>query len=452
MDIEKDVSRPIKILLWAAACLFLLAKAPSITAMESQKAPTKKPNVILIVCDAMRADHLGVYGYRRNTSPAIDRLSRESVLFKNAISQAPTTIPSVLQLMTGNFLQGEKIDPKDITLAEALSQNGYATAAIVDNPNFELYNTGVARGFQDFYRNAVLDSTVEGQHYKTKTPADVVTQTAIRWLKKTSQRPFFLWLHYFDPHDPYSPPYALDLPFVDEHESAWTGDIRNTFLYAPDREKRPYTETDRLHLIDLYDAEIYYLNLCLQDLFDDLRKYGLYDESLIILTADHGESFGEHGTWFHGRSVFDSEIRIPLIIKLPAGSRRQETVAHPVQLINVYPTILSLLGLNVPAGVRKKNILTATDPYGFLLYGDWIVVRGARWKLISDEKEKMEFVFDVEQDPGETRNLASEKPAVLRTLRDAKRDWLKTLPQSYEAAAKQSKELMDRLKSLGYIK
>ncbi len=204
------------------------------------------------------------------------------------------------------------------------------------------------------------------QHWKTKTPADCITAQAIRWLKKRdASRPVFLWLHYFDPHDPYLPPFADDMETLSRNSgSDFTGDIRNTFLFtAPNSDSaRHLPEKDRQHLVALYDAEIRYLDQSLGELFAFLKAAGLYRGSVIALSADHGESFGEHGLWMHGQSLYEAEVHVPLIVKFP-NQTRGERVRKPVQAIDIFPTVADTAQVST-TGLLPRWDQPATTPGG----------------------------------------------------------------------------------------
>lgn len=410
--------------------------------------------MILISIDTLRADHLGFWGYERDTSPNLDRLARESWAFKSSTSQAPHTIPSLLQLMTGQFFQHERIAPESTALAEYLKLHGYRTAAVVDNPIVELQVTDLQRGFDHFYANDVLDRDQAQQHWKTKMPADVITRQAVRWLDEHAEdeRPFFLWLHYFDPHDPYMPPFTADLPFAREvTDTEWTGDIRNTFLFQPSRPGSSFEEKDRQHLVNLYDAEIYYVDQALGDLFAHLEETELFDASLIVVTADHGEAFGERGRFTHGKSVHQEEIHVPLVVKPPFYRDPPREVLAPTQNVDILPTITSLVGIDPPARVDGRDLSTETPERAHVIWRDWVVLRTERYKLLSNEHTGETMLFDLVEDPGETRNLAAEEPEILRELVAEKDAWLETLPVSAEEVRRLSREEVERLEALGYL-
>jgi len=416
-----------------------------------------RPNVLLIVVDTLRADHLSAYGYPRATSPAIDALALDSVLFADAVSQAPVTVPSVLQILTGQLLIGRAIPNSTTTLAETLRSAGYATMAIVDNPVLESRPTGVETGFDSFYSNPILDERLDQQHYKTKTAADVITQRAIRWLdSRSDDRPFFGWLHYFDPHDPYMPPYPQDSPFlhpgaVGRDDSMRLGDIRRhpAASRAADSPRMP--DRDRDGLIDLYDSEIRYLDRSLLDLFEHMKSTDLYDDTLIVLTSDHGEAFGEHGEWMHGRSLYRNQLHVPLLIKLPKPDTRHRRVDTPVQLIDLVPTLCAYLGIDRPETANDRNILENDYSDTFTLWNFWIAVREGPWKLIYHLSKQQAHLYDLATDPTEQHDRAQSNPEILARLLAKKDALLAASWKHQEAALEQSAEQARQLEDLGYL-
>lgn len=433
----------------------LLSTLLSFAACSPKPEAPKQPNVILILVDTLRADRLGVYGYERNTTPSIDAFASRATVFENAISQAPHTIPSVLQIMTSKYKQGRELGEQDPTLAAVLQRAGYETVAIVENPHFEhrLDGHGLVYGFDQFYRNGFLHrESIEEQLWKTNTPADVITAQAKRWLRgRTSSRPFFLWLHYFDPHDPYMPPYSDDMESLSwTSESHFTGDLRSTFLFRPSREGDPsqFTDADRQHLSDLYDAEVEYLDQSLGELFEFLEEKALLDDALVILSADHGESLGEHDTWFHGRTLFDPEIHIPLLVKYPEQDLGERLDA-PAQAIDIYPTVLDTVGLEATGMMDGRSLRTKSSRPAFTYWNDWHVVREPRWKLVQRGDELL--LFDLKADPRETNDLADEQPAVVRRLLDESSNRLQEIEATAEELHDISREEVEHLRSLGYL-
>jgi arylsulfatase A-like enzyme len=415
----------------------------------------RPPDVIMITIDALRADHLGAYGYAPPVSPAIDAFAAEATVFEKAVAQAPHTVPSLLQIMTSKYRQGLEIPAPDITLAELLRNHGYRTAAVVDNALLELDATarGLMRGFGTFYRNGLLDTDPAQQHWKTKTPADCITAQAIRWVKQRDvSRPFFLWLHYFDPHDPYLPPFADNMEALSRQSgSDFTGDIRNTFLFtAPDSEAaRNLPEKDRRHLVDLYDAEIHYLDQSLGELFEFLKAKDVYRSSVIVVTADHGESFGEHGLWMHGQSLYEPEVHIPLLVKY-AGQTRGARVKTPVQAIDLFPTVAAVAQVST-AELALDGISVGrrqTEP-AFAFWGGWQLVETTDWKLL--QRGEQAQLFRLDTDPGELHDVAAAEPAVVSSLVAARTTRLSAMGDAAHTLRSESSATVERMRALGYL-
>jgi len=298
-------------------CLALLLPHPLIAATPSAR--KAKPNVILITIDTVRADHVGCYGATGIQTPTLDSLARDGIVFERAISQVPLTWPSHAAILTGTYpfqngvqdFTGQPLDPKFRTVAEAFKRSDYATGAVVSAFVLDR-GWGLARGF-DFYDDAFSAETFQQKDIGLvdRKAGESVTH-ALNWLKKTARKPFFLWLHLYDPHSPYDPP-------------------------------EPYRTQYRSHP---YDGEIAYADHELGRLVSWLKRSQLYDRSLIVLLSDHGESLGDHGENEHGFFVYNATIHVPLIVKPPAGSGfRSSRVPRPVETIDIAPTLLQSAGI-----------------------------------------------------------------------------------------------------------
>ena len=269
------------------------AQAKPRAAPAVRRSNVAKPSVILITIDTLRADHVGCYGAQTVKTPTLDALAHDGVVFERAISQVPLTWPSHAVIMTGTYpfqngvqdFTGQPLAPQFRSVAQAFKQAGYATGAVVSA--FVLDRSwGLARGF-DFYDDAFSAQTFEQKDIGlVDRRAGESVAHAIAWLKKTPRRPFFLWLHLYDPHSPYDPP-------------------------------EPYRSEYRSHL---YDGEIAYADHELGNLMAWLKQNHLYDSSLIVALSDHGESLGEHGEDEHGFFLYNATVHVPLIVKPPAGS------------------------------------------------------------------------------------------------------------------------------------
>jgi arylsulfatase len=403
----------------------------------------RPPDVILITIDALRADHLGAYGYAKATSPRIDELADVATLFENASSQSPSTIPSVQQIMTSKYTQAG-INPKAaVTLPQVLAKGGYQTVAVVDNPFFE-FGSGkdLTRIFDTFFRNGMLDQHFEQQLWKMGTPADAITAQAIRWLKQRDPtKPFFLWLHYFDPHDPYMPPFPKEPRF---HGPVGpipvTGDIRR-FI---NRKDIKLTDLERDYWIDLYDEEIRYVDTSIGELLDFLRQEGLLDPSMLVLSADHGEGLKEHGFWTQSSSLFNSEIHIPLVIKYPT-QKKGTRIAEPAQSIDIFPTIVETVGVSpdVLRALKGRSLRNGGAELAFAKWEGWEMVRTRDWKLINRRGKWM--LFNLSQDPAELNDLSESEPEMRSKLERALRERFE------QGVVKEDEATLERLRQLGYL-
>ena len=399
-----------------------------------------RPDLILIMVDTLRADRLGAYGYTTTQTPAIDALARDGVLFEAAIAQASWTKPSVASLFTSLYPSGHqtyrKLDvlpDRVVTLAEALAAGGYYTAAFVNNPNVSAaFN--FQQGFIEYrylepaYFFHATESTsrlalygglrlirerfvARGKYHEHYyRDAQEVTDQALRWLDARPPRPFFLFLHYMDPHDPY---------FVHPYNGEAVARV-----HTPNPDP---AEAGRLSA--LYDGEVAYLDEHLGRLWAYLRQVGLYDGVVIVLTADHGEEFQEHGGWWHGTTLYDEQIRIPLIVKLPDGRQRGRRVAGQVRTIDIGPTLLAAAGVPVPLTMLGHSLL-AEGPVDVMTVfaeenfeGTEIrAVRGRDWKLIEANPGnprglRPTELYQLEGDPGERRDLAPTEAGRVGRLR-----------------------------------
>jgi arylsulfatase A-like enzyme len=422
-------------------------------------AAAEPSSVILIIIDTVRADHLGCYGYDRETSPNLDALAKESVLFKKAISLAPWTTPAIAGMFTGQFPrvlgyhdEAVVVDEKALCLAEIFRNNGYATAGVISHI-FVSAKLGFDQGFDLF------DEENAQGHGHISSPS--ITGKGIAFVDAHRDKKFFLFLHYFDPHCDYilHQPYDFYPDYAGElHSGQPIEDLRKA---APGM-----TSDDRRYLNALYDSEIRFTDEHIGRLFRHLRDLGLYEDLLIVVAADHGEGFLERNeSWIgHTKNVYQELIHVPFIIKLP-GSGKGRTVDQWVSLVDFMPTVVAAAGLKVPEGYKHdgRDLLAAEtggdrEPV-FSETGRWgdqkCLISGT-WKILNDRESNYLHLYDLDSDPGETRDASSANKDVFLNLRAKLREMDFDLDMQRSRfrvmAPKLSPQEVEKLKSLGYIR
>jgi arylsulfatase A-like enzyme len=406
----------------AAALLALPGLAVGLLWLGCGDAP--RPNVLLVTLDTTRADHLGAYGHWRDTSPHFDALAREGTLYTHAYSTSSWTLPSHASLFTGKFpsSHGARLDPQgpmrlgsaiadgggirarglspdEPTLASRLSDAGYATAGFVAGP-WLMRNFGLSKGFEHWDDDGILD--VNGR--PAERLADAVLAWLSDWADASTRRPFFLFVNFFDAHYPYAPPaeYA--------HAYLPPDTLANTM--------------DRAQFDPLYDAEIRYADEQLGRLLDFLRQRGLYDDTLVIVTADHGEMLGEHGDWGHNGILFEPLVRVPLVVKRP-GEHTPHVDDTPIQHPGVFDLMLSAAGLDPPAAPRPRlaEVFYPRAPG----LGEWKVIWDGDLKYMahSDGDDRL---YDLARDRRERVNRTDAHPDQVRQMREELDETLAALP------------------------
>ncbi len=383
----------------AAACLALtLAAGCAREAPRAQPTPTppaaRARNLVLIVVDTLRADHLGAYGYARPTSPRIDAFARESALFERAYSHSPWTMPSVASAFTalepkdhGIADWKQPLDERHLTLAEVLRARGYRTEGYVSH--------GVLSRLYQFDQGFdVYDaSVIEGRLPRDVSTAREVTDLALGALARPLPEPFLLWVHYFDPHDAY-----LKHPGHDFGE-------------------RP---------IDRYDSEIAYTDVQIGRLLDALAARGLAERTAVALLSDHGEGFGAHRHLQHTVTLFEELIRIAFVLRVPGVPPQR--VRDVVRASDLAPTLLQLVGLTPPEEFKGLPIELRDGRFRAVparvvvaetqRFADLRALRAGRFKLIQDRASGRARLYDLEVDPDEQHNLARQRPDVVARLRE----------------------------------
>ena len=392
--------------------------------------PEPRPrSVLLIVVDTLRADHLGLYGYTRPTSPALDARAVRGVVFERAFASSSWTLPSFGSLYTGRnpaaHGAGTRLDPgpkpnfaplpADLpVLAETLRSAGFATAALVENP-FLHPAFGVARGFGT-YRYLF-------RGFKVPPRADRMVEAALRWLSARDQRPFLLLLHLMAPHAPYDPPPDVRGRFT----AGYTGVLRLPFAGFGPRIPQSVIESpaDRDFIEGAYDEELLGVDRALAPLFDALERKAFGERLLVIFTSDHGEELFDHGSLEHGHTLHEELLRIPLVVWAPGV--RPARVDAPVSHVDLLPTILDALGVSPPAGLAGVSLWPllggGAPPPERVLVSEKMLYGPERrawlrwpWKAIVTEGAAP-VLYQLDRDPGEAVDVAAEHAAELAALR-----------------------------------
>jgi arylsulfatase A-like enzyme len=439
------------ILIWTLGCLSLPAEPPDLK------------NIIIISVDTLRADHLGCYGYPLNTSPEIDAFSRDGLLFSRSYTITPLTSPAFASMLTslpphkhGSKRNGLSIYNNIHTLPWFLKSHGYACAAFISNWSLRKKLCGLDRHF-DLY-DEVLGKKRWMGILNTEGEARNVTQRASTWLEKNQDKRIFLWVHYTEPHAPY----------IFHRKFRFDFQKKNKFLYPAGTQ---------FQKIEKYDSEIGLTDFYIGKMIAKIKSLGLYRDALIIFNSDHGESFGEHKYFRHGRNLYNSTLLVPLIIKLP-GNRPEKRIRNDyASILDISPTILSILKIPLPPqmeginlmvrdsrktvffetykgrAIFKKGIKFKTRVYP-IKYG---LVRNSRKIILNDKSRRFE-VFNLKNDGFELNNIYKYKDNKFLALESELKHYAKTAKDCIKETrkyhlnpSKLSPEDIEKLKSLGYI-
>ena len=407
-----------------------------------------RPDVLVIVLDAVRADHLSAYGYGRLTTPVIDRLAADGVLYRRAISAGTWTVPGHASLLTGRLpsshgsyrAAGEMnaataLDSSVATVAERLAAAGYDTAAFLANHAYLDPAFGLSRGFRVYETDNLY-------------PAATLIRRVTAWLDHEARRPAFLFLNVLDAHEPYAapPPYDRLFPGRLDH----VGNVNREYLRTG---QLPAPEV-LAHCVSQYDGELRYMDDQLGRLLAEFQRLGRLDSALVVLTADHGELFGEHGVLGHGTLPWDALVHVPLIVKYPHASRRG-IEERPVSLVDVAPTILRVLGLpplpdaqGAPLWERSGPVIA--EELGPTEDGARAVYDDSGHVLFARGGGEQPALYDLGSDPGEERPLPVDGTGV--QLETELRGLLADMPRAPRGPVPtRTPKLQERLRALGYV-
>ncbi len=449
-------------------CLALLAGCAG-------ESPGRRPDAFLIVVDTLRADHLGSYGHAAPTSPRIDALAADGAVFEHVVAASALTAPSVAAILTGRYPRfnsfglgnrGYRLDAAEETLAERFSAAGYRTAAFIGNPMLHA-RAGFDQGFE------VYDAHMpQREHVRTarERTARSTTDAALAWLGSLEpDEPAFLWLHYMDPHGPYTPPERFRARFAAEPGGRTVPPPPRKGANSGKGFVPWYQAISDVHRFDeyvgRYDAEIAYTDQQLGRILDWLVEHDRYDGAVVLLTSDHGEALGENGYYFaHGHSVTRDQSAVPLILKHPAlapGSR----IAHPVGHVDVFATLTAVLGAQAAPDGFERSIDLATlagsaaperpliSDLGFQLavhLGDHLLLGSVDWEPRGTSGPE-DFTTLGLVDYVEAPWVRVGKPATRRRLEEQARAYLAAPAASVSRLDEEPPELEEQLRALGYL-
>jgi arylsulfatase A-like enzyme len=416
-------------------------------------------NILLITIDSLRADHLGVYGYKRATSPNIDKITNEGVVLTNMYAQRSLTWPSLTSIMTslypnthGVIRNGYMLKNDTISLDVILKDYGYTTASFLAN-----YGGILIKGFTTRKISSDFD----------------ITEEAIKWLSKVTHKKFFLWLHYLNPHFAYTPIAPYDKMFDPSYEGTINGNYN--LLNEIMTKNHNLAPEDLKHIIALYDGEIRQTDNLIGAILDALDKFGLKENTLVIVTADHGEELYQHHNYFyHHASVYDSCLHIPCILRLPGIIKKNIKIDSLLESIDILPTILDMLKAPYPADFQGESfyplIQNKRIPKNKPVYSQFenkiYTIRNENWKYIynptsyrisalTPPQEKYvqiqkEELYDIIHDPQELKNLATSNRVSADKLKKQLLAWIENNNNKTIKKQSVSEEQLKKLRALGY--
>lgn len=474
----------------------ILQRTPSVHAAPANMTSAEgKCNIVLITMDTVRADHLSVYGYGRDTTPSLREFAKGATLYRHAIAAADMTLPTHASIFTGLYpgWHGAFIDtplaPQHVTLAKVLRANGYWAAGVGANWAFLTPVFGLNQGFEDYavpkpvqfgeppsylreMARQVLDPVVNTNDFEVRSlRAADINRHALDWLRQAGHRgPFFLFLNYMDAHTPYvpPPPFNTKFPGRDPHFAPFSDYARlkravldHTYRLRP---------SERDHLTSQYDGGLAYLDSEIGHLLRELREMGLYDNTLILITADHGEAFGEHDSLEHAIGfLYQDQVHVPLLVKYPRQQegRISDEMASDVDFM---PTVLECAHLKAPANLQGRPLqLTDNTTAPGVVYaadgrltsiGDAKVplrFQGLRRAAFSGSLELITWsqgppeLYDLATDPAEAHNLYRADDPLAAALMSHVKTWSASIPRQHKLPAKVDKSVLEGMRSLGYI-
>ena len=465
-------------------------------------APQIRSNVVLIVLDTVRAASLSLYGYTRDTTPHLRDLAGQATVYTRAIAPGDMTLSTHASMFTGLYARthgahfndeglGRPLQNQFVTLAELLSEAGYLTIGVVSNHVFFGSDYGLEQGFDTFdvrpapqyvlleqmrnHPNFLLRGPVYHElrrrapasqferHYRRAAQINAV---AFGLLEDVAQRgaPFFLLLNYMDAHWPYVPPPPFDTRWPGKDASFNTSRHHRLLRQVVKERRRHIRDAEFAHLTSQYDGAIAYMDDQVGRVVEQLKHQGIYDDCLLIITSDHGEAFGERDLVEHGIGVYQDQVHVPLLIKIP-GARAGSVVDRPVSLVDLMPTVLGVLGRPIPDQVHGRSLRAQTTPEPERVVSESfpnVGFLGARFarvqraiyvgsmKYIHATTGRREL-YDLSADPLETDDLSQRRTAMFDSMQQRLERWLADQPEAPDSEALADEQTIQRLKALGYL-
>lgn len=449
------------------------AAPPAPPAAAAERRPGAPSTIVLVTVDTLRADRLSYAGYSLPTTPFLDRVARQGVVFSRSYATSSWTPPTMASLFTGTYptthgvVSGEIAERRVLrqpvlpasltTLAEAAKRAGYTTLGVASNRHL-VRDLGFAQGFDRFFDPPDFRN---GEAVNLEARRLLEEEFGPGWRALWRGRPVLLWVHYFDPHDPYLP-YP---PWLASHPppAAASGEASPARLTMRELKRRYPTPDAALAeaIRPFYDGEVHRLDALVAALWRDL---GLTDDTLFVLTADHGEEIVDHGGLGHSQSLYEELVRVPLLLHWPRSLPSGVRIDTPVSAVDLLPTLLDLVGSEVPPTLPGRSLApfwrgAAAEPRPVFLElhppkPQRLALVEGTWKLIVDPADRDHAeLYDLVRDPGETKNLAAAESDRLRAMRERLRAWRRALPLAPDREIRESEDpgLIEQLKALGYL-
>jgi len=442
-------------------------------ASAQPSAAARRPNIVLVTMESTRSDHVGCYGYEKATTPALDALAGEGVLFENAYSVTSWTLPSHASIFTGLYPAAHgaisfdtPLDESNLTLAESLAEAGYLTAGFISGPLL-LPRYGLHQGFTVYDASSSEKNSGAAHEAVTNDKMEKLLDRFLQEGLPADGRPFFLFAYLWDPHYDYIPPEPFDAMFVPEGAVP----VRMLRYAEDDAVNRSISASQLAYVVSQYDGEIRWTDRLLGRLFERLRARGLWEDTAIIVTSDHGEEFFDHGGKGHKNTLYEEVVHVPLVLK-PPGRSEPPRHGRLVSLLDLFPTIRELAGLPGRPEERPchgRSLLgAASDPPGPIFFElqsppqidvrhrSIMAIREGDRKLIIDTNNPHREYFDLATDPGEGRPLGMSAARDFRPLQQrlsAHHEAMKRDAGRLQKAPRLelSPEELEQLRSLGYV-